>query len=87
MDHLKYPVIFGAYDHGDKACVVTKSEALGGYSLYVCRLKNCDLPFGAAVEKKDIQNVICRFCFVKLESAKAFLRCVERLVEEMKKEQ
>lgn len=87
MDCLRYPVIFGCHDKADKVCVVARDNMLRGYALLACHIKNRNVKFGEAVEKDDVGSVIFQMNFCKLEPAKAFLKCVERLVEAMEKEQ
>lgn len=87
MDRMRYPVILGCHDKSDKVCVIAKDKLLGGYALFICTIKNKNVEFGEAVEKDDVGSVIFQMNFCKLEPAKAFLKCVERLVEEMEKEQ
>ena len=72
--------MIGCYDKADKCSVIAKDEKFGGYSLFVCRLKE-RMELGAEVPKENIGKVICHIHFCKLDAMKQFAKGVNKMVE------
>lgn len=77
---FKLPIMIGCYEDADKCTAVAKDTKFGGYSLFICRLKNRQ-SIGSKVEKDNIRNVICHLHFCKLDSLKEFKKAVDTAVE------
>ena len=75
------PIIMGCYDKADKALVIVKDEKYGGYSLLTCRLEKM-VDFGDTnIPKENFGKVISHFRFCKIESARAFAKAANKIVE------
>lgn len=85
MRGFHLPIMIGLYDQADKTSVVAKDQKLGGYSLFICRLKN-RMERGAQPDKDNIGKVICHIHFCNLDAAKVFQKGVNWIIETWEKE-
>lgn len=80
MKGFKLPIMIGCYEKADKTTVIAKDLKFGGYSLFICRLKQPE-EIGAETPKENIGKVLVHLHFCKFENARVFAKAANRLVE------